>query len=147
MITLVDLKIAVNDILNSKFEPLIPVIAQDVEKGFQRPSFTTEITEPKIETLESQIETSCTVTIYYFSDLKDTEKSISVLDMQWQLPILFGNKLKVANRALDIIEPSSDYGDGILVFEFDVLFYQGMEDSQENTAEMMQELHINLLGR
>ena len=147
MITLVDLKKAVNDILKSKFEPLIPVIAQDVEKGFQRPSFTTEITEPKIETLESQIEISCTVTIYYFSDLKDTEKSISVLDMQWQLPILFGNKLKVANRALDIIEPSSDYGDGILVFEFDILFYQGIEDSQESTAEMMQELHINLSGR
>lgn len=146
MITLVDLKKAINDMLKSNFDP-IPVIAQDVEKGFQRPSFTTEITEPKIETLESQIETSCTVTIYYFSDLKDTEKSISVLEMQWHLPMLFGNKLRVANRALDIIEPSSDYGDGILVFEFDILFYQGIEDSQESTAEMMQELHINLSGR
>lgn len=146
MINLTHIKIAVNNMLNNEFAPLIRVISQDVKKGFQRPSFTTEITESKIEMLESQIETSCNVTIYYFSDLNDTENSISVLEMQWHLHTLFGNKLKVADRALNIIEPSSDYGDGILVFEFDILFYQA-SDSQSSShnpnAELMQELDIN----
>lgn len=147
MITLVDVKKAVNLKLKSHFGDTVPVIAQDVKKGFVRPSFTTEISEPKIETLESQIETSCTVKIYYFLDLKNLKKSISILDMKWQLPVLFGNTLNVADRAFNIIEPSANDVDDILVFEFDLLFYQGYVKEAEQVAELMKELHINLKGK
>lgn len=147
MITLADIKKAVNLKLKTKFTDTVPVIAQDVTKGFVRPSFTTEISEPKIETLESQIETSCTVKIYYFSDIKNLKKSISILDMQWQLSMLFGNTLNVANRALNIIDPSANDVDDILIFEFELLFYQGYEKQSEQIAELMKELHINLKGK
>lgn len=147
MITLADIKKAVNLKLKTKFADMVPVISQDVEKGFARPSFTTEISEPKIETLESQIETSCTVKIYYFADLKNLKKSISILDMKWQLPVLFGNTLNVADRAFNIIEPSANDVDDILIFEFNLLFYQGYEKESEKIAELMKELHINLKGK
>lgn len=147
MITLIDLKKAVKDVLESEYGENIPVIAQDITKGFKRPSFTTEISEPKIEQLESQIETNCTVIVYYFSDLSNTKKSLGILDMQWQLPLLFGNSLKVADRALNIIEPSSNVVDGILIFEFELLFYQGYQNKAESAAELMKELNIKLKGK
>lgn len=147
MITLTDIKKATNAVLKNCYADVVPVVAQDITKGFKRPSFTTEIDAPKIETLGSQIETRCSVIIYYFSDLKNNERSLSVLDMQWQLPLLFGNKLNVANRSLNIIEPSANIVDGILVFEFELLFYQGNEKQSDVAAELMQELHMNLRGK
>lgn len=146
MIKLTDIKKAINDQLKVAF-PSIPVKAQDVTKGFARPSFTTFIDEPKVEELETQIETAATIIIYYFPDLKTTEKSIDVLDMQWELPTCIGNKLPVADRALNVIEPSSKIVDGILVFEFDIFFYQGRTNAAEQTAELMQELHIKFNGK
>lgn len=146
MIKLTDIKIALNDKLKDSF-PSIPVKAQDVTKGFARPSFTTYIDEPKIVQLETQIETAATIIVYYFPDLKTTEKSIDVLDMQWELPTLIGNKLHVADRALNVNEPSSNIVDGILVFEFDILFYQAYESKADQTAELMQEIHMKLKGK
>ncbi|AVK82454.1 hypothetical protein C3943_02270 [Lysinibacillus sp. B2A1] len=143
MITFFDIKNAVNAVLQTKL-PQIKVKAQDITKGFERPSLTTEIEDAKAETLNGQIEMSCTVLIYYFPDLKNTDKSIDVLDMQFRLPIAFGNKLYVANRALNINEPSSKVVDGILIFQFDILFYQADESNAGNPVEMMQELYINL---
>lgn len=146
MITFTDIKKAVNMVLDTRYADVVPVIAQDITKGFARPSFTTEINDAKVEILESQVETSCTVTVYYFSDLKNIKKSIAVLDMQWQLPLLFGDTLHVADRLLNIVEPSANVVDGILVFEFDLLFYQIRENESEE-AEFMQELHMNLKGK
>lgn len=143
MITFFDIKKAVNAVLQSKL-PQIKVKSQDISKGFERPSLTTEIEDAKVETLNGQIEMSCTVLIYYFPDLKNTEKSIDVLDMQFRLPIAFGNKLYVENRALNIDEPSSKVVDGILIFQFDILFYQADESDIGNVKEFMQELYINL---
>lgn len=144
MITFFDIKKAVNAVLLAKI-PEIKVKAQDITKGFEQPSFTTEIEDAKAEELNAQIETGCTVLIYYFPDLKNNEKSIAVLDMQFRLPTAFGNKLHVKNRALNINEPSSKIVDGILIFQFDLLFYQAVESDVENAAELMQELYINLI--
>lgn len=139
------IKIAVNNFLKERF-PEIPVKAQDITKGFERPSFTTAIEQPIVTTSESQLETSCTVVVYFFPEYEDNEKSLNVLDMEWKMPLLFGNKLLVANRALNINEPSADVVDGILVFRFEILFYQA-SDSQSSShnpnAELMQELDIN----
>lgn len=143
MISFFDIKKAVNDVLLIKI-PEIKVKAQDISKGFDRPSFTTVVEDAKAETLNDQIEMSCTVLIYYFPDIKNTEKSIDVLDMQFRMPIVFGNKLYVGNRALNIDEPSSKVVDGILIFQFDILFYQADESNTANPVEMMQELYINL---
>ncbi|MFY0742153.1 DUF6838 family protein [Solibacillus silvestris] len=139
------IKIAVNNFLKEKF-PEIPVKAQDITKGFERPSFSTVIEQPILITTENQLETSCTVVVYFFPEYEDNEKSLNVLDMEWKMPLLFGNKLLVANRALNINEPSANVVDGILVFQFEILFYQASDSqfsSHNPNAELMQELDFN----
>ena len=92
MITLKDIRLAINN----KLKKLgISVKSQDIEKGFARPSFSVFFDEVKIETLESQIETSLIVRIYYFTEVEGSEASLEILDMQQNLPLLFGNNLKV----------------------------------------------------
>lgn len=125
MITLTDIKKAITSLLKTNFS--VPVISQDIEKGFARPSMTVYFDDVKIEQLESQIETFLLVQIYYFSKLDDEDASIDILEKQQSLPMLFGNNLKVKDRAIHITEPSSNLVDGILVFEFNLSFEQGTE--------------------
>lgn len=139
MITPFDIKSAVNQVLNGKFQP-IKVKAQDITKGFIRPSFSTELDDVKIETLESQIETSLIVRAYYFPDLNNTDESLDVLNMQFLMQKTFGNKLNVADRSLNINEPSANVVDGILVFEFNMLFYQ---ETEEDDVPMIDTLIYN----
>lgn len=143
MITFFDIKKAVNAVLQARI-PEVEVKAQDITKGFEQPSFTTEIEDTRAEEMNDQIETACTVLIYYFPDLKNNEKSIAVLDMEFRLPMAFGNKLHVKNRALNINEPSSKIVDGILIFQFDILFYQVDESNAGLSTCLMKELYINL---
>lgn len=129
MITPFDIKLAVNNLLLEKI-PSVPLKAQDVSKGFTRPSMTVELDDVKIETLECQIEMSLTVRTFYFPDLKDNEKSIDVLTMQFLLAQTYGNKIYVADRALNVNEPNAVVTDGILVHEFNTLFYQEVEEEE-----------------
>jgi len=143
MINLKDIKASINSILKSNFK--IPVKSQDIEKGFERPSFTVYFDNVKIETLHSQIETSLTVRIYYFTEIESVNGSIEILDMQYQLPILFGNNLKVKDRAIHISDVDSSVVDGVLMFEFNLLFEQLDEVNDPNKqALLMQELKTNL---
>lgn len=143
MINLKDIKASINSILKSNFK--IPVKSQDIEKGFERPSFTVYFDNVKIETLHSQIETSLTVRIYYFTEVESVNGSVEILDMQYQLPILFGNNLKVKDRAIHISDVDSSVVDGVLMFEFNLLFEQFDEVNDPNKqALLMQELETNL---
>lgn len=143
MINLKDIKASINSILKSNFN--IPVKSQDIEKGFERPSFTVYFDNVKIETLHSQIETSLTVRIYYFTEIESVNGSIEILEMQYQLPILFGNNLKVKDRAIHISDVDSSVVDGVLMFEFNLLFEQFDEVNDPNKqALLMQELETNL---
>ncbi|EON70459.1 phage tail terminator family protein [Lysinibacillus sphaericus] len=143
MINLKDIKASINQILKSNFK--IPVIAQDIEKGFERPSFTVYFDNVKIETLYSQFETSLTVRIYYFTEIESVNGSLEILDMQQQLPILFGNNLKVKDRAIHISDVDSSVVDGILMCEFSLLFEQFDEINDSNKdALLMQELETKL---
>lgn len=143
MITLVDIKASINRLLSNHFN--IDVIAQDIEKGFQRPSFTVYFDNVKIEKLESQFETSLTVRIYYFTEIEGAEASLEILDMQQQLPMLFGNNLKVKDRAIHISDVDSSVVDGILLYEFSLLFEQFNEiDNPYKDAKMMMNLETNI---
>lgn len=143
MITLKDIKASINQLLKSNFN--IPVTAQDIEKGFQRPSFTVYFDDVKIETLYFQIETSLIVRIYYFTEIESVNGSIEILDMQQQLPLIFGNNLKVKDRAIHISDVDSSVVDGIFVFEFNLLFEQFDEINNPNKdALLMQILETKL---
>lgn len=143
MINLKDIKASINSILKSNFKILVK--SQDIEKGFERPSFTVYFDNVKIETLHSQIETSLTVRIYYFTEIESVNGSIEILDMQYQLPILFSNNLKVKDRAIHISDVDSSVVDGVLMFEFNLLFEQFDEvNDPYKQALLMQKLETNL---
>ena len=144
MITLADVKIAINTLLQTHF-PTVPVIAQDVEKGFQRPSMTVYLEEVRVEKLESQIEMGFDVFIYYFPDLDNQEASLDLLNMQFQLPTVIGSHIVVADRELHVNEPNSDVVDGVLVHQFSMLFEQFDEaNDPEKDAQLTKNLTINL---
>lgn len=155
MIKLLDIRKACKNVLKANY-PEIPIKSQDIEKGFARPSFTTEFEDIKIVTLESQIETSLNVTIYYFPDLNIDDYFLHLDDVKFNLPLIFGNKLKVLNRHLDINDPESNVVDGVVVFDFDMLFYQEKPSNdtitnpttgEEYDAELMQELYLKFIGK
>jgi len=140
MIELLDIRKACNTLLKTNF-PSIPTKSQDIEKGFARPSFTTIFDDVSNVTLESTIETSLKVYIYYFPELNTDDFYLNLDDVKYKLPLIFGNKLAVNDRYLDVNEPIANVVDGIIVFEFDMLFYQDKPLSKaELEAQLMQEL-------
>lgn len=143
MITPIDIKIAINTLLEKHF-PKAPVISQDIEKGFQRPSMSVYFEDVKIESLGSQIETGFDVFIYYFPELHNNDASVDLLDMQFQLPAAIGSHIVVADRALHVNEPVSDVVDGVLVHQFTMLFEQFNEiNDPEKDAQSGKDLTIN----
>lgn len=141
MIELLDIRKACNATLEFAY-PNVPVKSQDVEKGFARPSFTVEFDDIQAVTLESLIETSLNVMIYYFPNPKMKDYYLHLDDARYKLSLAFGNQLKVLDRYLDINEPSASIVDGIIVFEFSMLFYQQSQSAiEESAAPMMENLH------
>lgn len=146
MITPKTLKLAINQLVKNSF-PGISVIAQDVEKGFAQPSFTIRFEEYKPEQIQESIEQSLTVRIFYFPDFNDEDMSIDVLEKMFEVPRIFGNKLFVEDRALNIIDPEVIEVDGVLEFSFNLLFeqYDITNDPELNSnAELMQGLQIDI---
>lgn len=144
MITPTTLRIAINRKLKEKF-PTIPVISQDVEKGFVQPSFTVRFEEYRAEQIQESLEQSLIVRVFYFPNFDDEEMSIDVLEKLYEIPFAFGNKLIVEDRALNVIEPEVIDVDGILEFSFNLLFEQYIESlDAEYGKELMQELHIQI---
>ena len=147
MIELLDIRKACNTLLKTNF-PSIPVKSQDIEKGFARPSFTTIFDDVSNVTLESTIETSLKVYVHYFPELNTDDFYLHLDDMKYKLPLIFGNKLAVNDRYLDVNEPKANVVDGIVVFEFDMLFYQDKPLSKaEIEAQLMQELAFKFKNR
>lgn len=139
MITFAKIKKAVNDKLKETFN--IPVNSNDIKEGFKRPSFFIEFDEPKVEGLLTQVEKSTIIRIYYFPT-NQNESSIEIIGMMDLLPNAFDMKLTVEDRQLDIFEPNFTISDGVLQFEFDLMFQDGRYEDE--SAELMQELDIDI---
>lgn len=146
MITPKTLRLTISQLIKDSF-PGISVISQDVEKGFVQPSFTVRLEDYKPEQIQESIEQSLTVRVFYFPDFKDNDMSIDVLEKMFEVPRIFGNKLFVEDRALNIIDPEVIEVDGVLEFSFDLLFEQyDITNDQEHksNAELMQGLQIDI---
>ncbi|MGE8080508.1 phage tail terminator family protein [Peribacillus loiseleuriae] len=125
MITYKDIKRSVNQKL-STFG--IEINSNDVQEGFNRPSFFVQLENNVRSGDENQVHKALTVQIYYFP--KDRyDYSIEVMDVQDQLENKFDLKLKVLDRFFNIDEVTSDTTDGVLSFSFDLAFYDGKEIS------------------
>lgn len=90
--------------------------------------------------MESQVEKSLTVRIYYFPSSEE-EASVEILDMQEELGNVFDTHLAVEDRLLHINEPTSTVSDGVLQFEFELSFEDGREVEE---TELVQEIDIDI---
>ena len=124
MITFKKLKITVNKKLKSSFSD-IDVSSRSAKEGFIRPSFKVELDNVKREGSLTQVERSCTVRIFYFPSTMDN--AAELLDVQEVLGDLFDLKFTVEGRHLDVVEPNFDEIDGVLQFEFDIVFQEGRD--------------------
>lgn len=136
MISYKQIKKAINDKLKATFN--MKINSKDIREGFIRPSFFVEFDGMNRIGLESQIERSFTVRIYFFASDKDAP-SIENMEIQEELENAFDLKLHVADRHFNILETRSVVSDGVLQFEFDIQYEEGREIEE---AEKMQELEF-----
>lgn len=134
MITYKQIKKAINDKLTARFE--IEINSRDIKEGFSRPSFFVDFENISKTGLESQIERSFTVRIYFFPKDKNSP-SMEILEILEGLEEIFDLKLRVEDRHFNIFETKGETTDGVLQFEFDINYEDGREIAE---AETMQEL-------
>lgn len=140
-LTVVDVNKAVVERLKNGI-PNHPVYAAEVIEGFKRPCFFTQILMPTSshETINRTFNRRIVI-IHYFSE-NGTE--LENLMMYSRLEQIFGLKLRVKNRMLNVENVRSDIADGVLQFKFDLDFYTRIE--REDEYELMQELKLNQRG-
>lgn len=137
MITLKDIKKAINNLISDNFTA--EITSRDINEGFDRPSFFVEFDNIKKSLAgEEQIQRELTVRIYYFPSSR-YQYSIEILDIQEKLEEIFSAKLSVSDRFLNIDEVESIVTDGILQFYFDIRYEEGIEITD---TELMENLYI-----
>lgn len=140
MITLVDIKKTINNVLKNNF-PDVKIYSSDTKEGFNRPAFFTQIV-PLTSDYETVNYTSnrLMVVINYFSE---NETELENLRMADALKKAYGMTLKVKDRYITLREIKTDITDGVLQFKFDLNFFDGVEITKEE-YEIMKQLNINL---
>lgn len=140
MITLVDIKKSINNVLKNNF-PDVKIYSSDTKEGFNRPAFFTQIV-PLTSDYETVNYTSnrLMVAIQYFSE-SGTE--LENLKMDEDLRKAFGMTLKVSQRSFLLRNIRSEIVDEVLQFKFDLNFFDGVEITKEE-YEIMKQLNINL---
>lgn len=137
MITLKDIKIAINNLISANFTA--EVTSRDIKEGFKRPSFFVELDNVKRSPAgEEQIERKLTVRIYYFPSSR-YQYNVEILEVLEKLEEVFDTKLKVQDRYFNIDEVESIVIDGILQFYFDIQYEEGREVPD---VELMENLYI-----
>lgn len=135
MITYKQIKKAINEKLTAKFA--IEINSKDISEGFIRPSFFVDFENMSKTGLESQVERSFTVRIYFFPTNKDSY-SLEVLDVLEGLEEIFDLKLHVEDRYFNIFEGKGEVTDGVLQFEFDIQYEDGREIEEAETMQVLE---------
>jgi len=140
MITLVDIKKSINQVLKANF-PTIKIYSSDTKEGFTRPSFFTSIIPISFNYDTTNFTSNkLMVVINYFSK---NETELENLRMADALKKAYGMTLKVKDRYITLREIKTDITDGVLQFKFDLNFFDGVEITKEE-YEIMKQLNINL---
>ena len=128
MITYIDLKTAINNVLSTVTVDgkAIDITSRDVTEGFIRPSFFVHMETTNSASDENQRYRELAIQIYYFPSDR-YEYSIEVLEVMESLENAFDLKLKVGNRYLNIDDPESMIVDGVLNYSFNLEFHDGRE--------------------
>lgn len=137
MITLKDIKLAINNLIEATF-PEIEISSKDIKEGFSRPSFFIDFEAMSKHSTEEQVIRELQIIIYYFPS--DPHKnSLELLEVQEKLEEVFDLKLNVSDRYFNIDDPSGVKSDGVLQFSFSIKYEEGREIEE---AELMENLII-----
>lgn len=139
MITLVDIKKSINNVLKNNF-PDVKIYSSDTKEGFNRPAFFTQIV-PLTSDYETVNYTSnrLMVAIQYFSE-SGTE--LENLKMDEDLRKAFGMTLKVNQRSFLLRNIRSEIVDEVLQLRFDISYFDGIAKPQEHEEATNLEISI-----
>lgn len=143
MITLVDLKKSVIQLLKAKF-PNIPVVAQSVKEGFDKPAFFVQVLPVKTMLNNERLFTERALVVINFfakNQTKEEQDAVSLenLKMNEGLKFALFPNLKVNDRSITINEIDAKEPDGFLSVSFSVRYIEAFEIVDD--SELMQELN------
>jgi len=136
MITLKDIKKAINSIISNKF-PDVEIMSTDVKEGFNRPSFFVQLDNVTKDDRLYYFTRDMTVRIYYFPSDR-YNYNLEVLDVVDGLESIFNLNFNVSDRVITIDNTSYDITDGVL--EFDLEFNYTDSYGYEEQGELIEEL-------
>jgi len=140
MLSLMDIKLAINNKLISKF-PKIEIQSSDIKEGFKRPSFFVKFDYSSKTDYQHIFERLLTIRIYYFP-WNRYRYNIELLKMQEKIEALFCLGIYVNDRFLKLDNDiQSEVVDGVLIVSFDILYYDSAYEEPEH--EKMEELEYN----
>lgn len=138
MLTLKELKLAINDLIIAKF-PAIEIQATDVREGFKRASFFVELVNLDRDTRQYVSERSVTVRVFYFPASR-REYALEIMEVQDDLESVFNLNFKAAGKVITINETRGQTIDGVLEFEFDFMYHDKIEITDD--SDLMQDLEL-----
>lgn len=140
MITLINIKKSINQVLKANFSD-IKLHAGEVKEGFARPSFFTQIIPISFNYDTTNYSSNkLMIVINYFSKNETELENLKMID---RLKKAYGMVLKVNDRYITLRDIRTDITDGVLQFKFDSNFFDGVEITKEE-YEIMQELNMNV---
>jgi hypothetical protein len=140
MTTRAQINAAINQAIKTEF-PGIKIVSQDVEEGFDRPSFFVQLETTRTETFQGTIRRDMTCRIRYFpkNRYQYKEEAYDVID---RLESLFGLNFPVGDRTITIDGAFADIIDKVVHYDFDFSFYDEA-GGDEPEGPTMQELIYN----
>ncbi|SNR86000.1 hypothetical protein SAMN05446037_100164 [Anaerovirgula multivorans] len=141
MLTLEQILTTIDEKLIEKYTD-IEINSNDVEEGFDRPSFYVKFDNVSRTDYLYNCKRSLTVRIYYFPSDRYVYQ-LEVLEKQQEIEDLFREGFEINNRYLKIVEGIESYiTDGVLQMSFDVEYYDKHKEDDGEGKEKMQELYL-----
>lgn len=140
MITLVDIKKSINQVLKANF-PTIKIYSSDTKEGFTRPAFFTSIIPITLDYETTNFTSNkLMIIINYF---RENGSELENIKMHDKFIKAFGMNLKVNQRSFLLKNIRSEIVDEVLQFRFDLDFLDSLEITKEE-YETIKELNMNL---
>ena len=142
MISIVDLKAALNGVIQNKYGSSYKYYGNEISEGYEKPSFFTQLLPINLNPITINFsEKRFSFIITYFSKRIDEEDSLTKVS---ELMEAFGLKVKVKDRYINVSEFEYEFvgeKSNILQMSLNVSFMD--EIKKEETHQLMNELGVN----
>lgn len=142
MITVVELKKALIDVIKNKYGKSYKYYGNEVTEGYDKPSFFTQIVPVQNENVTTNFsERKYSFVITYFQKEIDEEDALTKFS---ELVEAFGLKVKVNNRYVNVSDFDYEFigeKNNILQMSLNVSYMDGIK--KENTHQIMNKLSVN----